>query len=196
MFRGEFGLIRHDKMTTLQVPGCFLCSCHSLGSLDLGQSKQKAEQCCWRHVTYFAHVIQMKNTSLKSTNCCFIHLYSCSCSLPKWHLKRFETSSIVSEEIYRGGGGGERGRYIVKCSSGIKVIYETVGQATILYFTLWRHIFSQTSPQGVLGNKLHPTKARALAYLYKGIELENLTKDNANLRILSLDWLQNMSKVV
>lgn len=51
-----------------------------------------------------------------------------------------------------------------------------------MYETLWdwlpfcildyEHIFfSQTSPQGVLGKKLHPTKAGALAYLYKDIEM-------------------------
>ena len=50
-------------------------------------------------------------------------------------------------------------------------LWATVGQATILCFRLWTHIFSlsQTSPQGVLGNKLHPTKVGALAYLHKDV---------------------------
>lgn len=38
-------------------------------------------------------------------------------------------------------------------------------------FWIMSTYFSQTSPQGVLGNKLHPFKAGALAYLHNDIEM-------------------------
>lgn len=57
---------------------------------------------------------------------------------------------------------------MVKCNSCIKVIYDRVWDRRPFCILDYEHIFlSQTSPPGDLGNKSHPGRAGALAYLCK-----------------------------
>lgn len=174
---------------------------------ERGMWKCQEIQMQWGHVLHCAHVT---STVLRLCVCfcalliyLFTHLFIlirlCSRKVTlkqSWDLPSKQRVCLNTAEREREEDEEEE-EDTVKCNSRYQSnLWDSVGQATILCLRLWTHIFFSNIPSRSHWKEVTPTKAGALAYLYKDTEVWNRAKDSANPRILSPDWFKITTIIV